>query len=71
MKDYSSALSILMNLELVYNDLELKSLYYSAKLHLHQKNYEKAKANYDKLLSRYPNSKEAEKLKRKFEKSVL
>jgi len=73
MKDYSSALMYFDEIiELGnINDLELKSLYYSAKLHLHQKNYEKAKANYDKLLSRYPNSKEAEKLKRKFEKSVL
>ena len=73
MKDYSSALMYFDEIIALGNldELEQKSLYYSAKLHLHQKNYDKAKASYERLLNRYPDSKEAKKLKNKFKKLVV
>ncbi|MDD2228871.1 MAG: outer membrane protein assembly factor BamD [Candidatus Cloacimonetes bacterium] len=68
MKDYSAALMYFDELIALGNtdELDRQSLYYSAKLHLHQKNSEKAKQSYDRLLSRYPNSKEAKRLSRRF-----
>jgi len=68
MKDYSAAL---MYFEEVIalgntNDLDKKSLYYSALLHLHQENQEAAAEAYERLISRYPDSKEATRLARRF-----
>ena len=73
MKDYSSALMYFDEIIALGNldELEQKSLYYSAKLHLHQKNYDKATASYERLLNRYPASKEAKKLKNKFKKLIV
>jgi outer membrane protein assembly factor BamD (BamD/ComL family) len=68
MKDYSAALMYFDEIiDLGNTDaLDRKSLYYSAKLHLHQKNKEKAQLSYDRLTSRYPGSKEAKRLSRRF-----
>ncbi len=69
MKDYSAALMYFDEIIVLGNEdaLDRMSLYYSAKLHLRQKNEAKAKASYDLLHSRYPNSKEARKLSNKFD----
>lgn len=68
MKDYSAALMYFDEIIDLGNvdELDRKSLYYSAKLHLHQKNMEKAQSSYNKLVERYPDSKEAKKLSRRF-----
>lgn len=68
MKDYSAALMYFEEVTDLGNmdDLDKMSLYYSALLHLHQKNLEKAQAAYQRLQSRYPNTREAAKLARKF-----
>lgn len=68
MKDYSAALMYFEEVTDLGNldDLDKMSLYYSALLHLHQKNNEKANAAYQRLQDRYPGSKEAAKLTRKF-----
>ncbi|MCK9309210.1 MAG: tetratricopeptide repeat protein [Candidatus Cloacimonetes bacterium] len=68
MKDYSAALMYFDELIALGNtdDLDRQSLYYSAKLHLHQKNTEKARQSYDRLLLRYTGSKEAKRLSRRF-----
>ena len=68
MKDYSSALMYFDEvIELGNaNDLDRSSLFYSAKLHLAQKNKEKAKTSFDLLKAKYPKSKEVSKLKGKF-----
>ena len=70
MKDYSSALMYFDEIVSLGNidELDRKSLYYSAKLHLYQKNYDKAKASYERLKNRYPDSKEAKSLAKKFTK---
>jgi len=70
MKDYSAALMYFDEvIELGNTDsLDRKSLYYSALLHHHQKNETAAMASYNKLIEKYPGSKEATKLKRKFDK---
>jgi len=70
MKDYSSALMYFDEIVSLGNidELDRKSLYYSAKLHLYQKNYDKAKASYERLKNRYPDSKEAKRLAQKFAK---
>ncbi len=69
MKDYSAALMYFEEvIELGNTDeLDRKSLYYSALLHMHQKNEEAADEAYQRLLSRYPKSKEAKKLKARFD----
>ncbi|MDY0151434.1 MAG: outer membrane protein assembly factor BamD [Candidatus Cloacimonas sp.] len=68
MKDYSAALMYFEEIITLGNtdSLDRKSLYYSAKLHLHQKNREKARSSYDSLLERYAGSKEAKRLARHF-----
>ncbi|MEN6445286.1 MAG: outer membrane protein assembly factor BamD [Candidatus Cloacimonas sp.] len=68
MKDYSSALMYFDDITALgnYNEIDRQALYYSAKLHLHQKNLEKAKESYTKLQTRYPDSKEAKRLAKKF-----
>ncbi|MFA7542927.1 MAG: outer membrane protein assembly factor BamD [Candidatus Cloacimonadaceae bacterium] len=68
MKDYSAALMYFEEVTDLGNidDLDKMSLYYSALLHLHQKNLERAETAYQRLANRYPDSKEAAKLKRKF-----
>ena len=68
MKDYSAALMYFDEITGLSNtdELDRKSLYYSAKLHLHQKNNELAKLSYDNLLAKYPDSKEAKRLSRRF-----
>jgi outer membrane protein assembly factor BamD len=68
MKDYSAALMYFDEVIALGNTdaLDRKSLYYSAKLHLHQKNHEAANAAYTRLKSRYPGSKEAQKLEKEF-----
>ena len=70
MKDYSSALMYFDEIAALGNtdELDRKALYYSAKLHLEQKNHDKAKASYELLKIRYPDSKEAKNLARKFAK---
>ena len=68
MKDYSAALMYFDEVIALGNtdNLDKMSLYYSALLHLHQKNAEAAKTAYQRLSSRYPGSKEAAKLADKF-----
>lgn len=68
MKDYSAALMYFDEITGLGNtdELDRKSLYYSAKLHLHQKNNELAKLSYDNLLAKYPDSKEVKRLSRRF-----
>jgi len=68
MKDYSAALMYFDEIIVLGNEdtLDRMSLYYSVKSHFHQKNREKAKASYDILLNRYPQSKEAKKLSKRF-----
>lgn len=70
MKDYSAALMYFEEVTELGNidDLDCKSLYYSALLYRHQKNTEKAREKYQILASRYPDSKEHRKLKKKFKK---
>lgn len=69
MKDYSAALMYFDEIVALGNTdkLDRQSLFYSAKLHLHQKNLEKATASYNSLKSRYPGSKETKKLAKKFQ----
>ncbi|MBP7310004.1 MAG: outer membrane protein assembly factor BamD [Candidatus Cloacimonetes bacterium] len=68
MKDYSAALMYFDEIIALGNidELDRKALFYSAKLHLHQQNRDKALASYNLLSSRYPESKEAKKLSKKF-----
>lgn len=68
MKDYSAALMYFDEIIELGNtdELDRKSLYYSAKLHLHQKNKDKAQLSYNRLTNRYPGSKEAKRLSRRF-----
>ncbi len=68
MKDYSAALMYFDEIIALGNsdELDRKALYYSAKLHLHQDNRDKAIASFNLLTQRYPDSKEAKKLSRKF-----
>lgn len=68
MKDYSAALMYFDEIIALGNtdSLDRQSLYYSAKLHLHQKNLEKAQLSYNALKTKYPGSKEAKKLSRRF-----
>lgn len=68
MKDYSAALMYFDEIVALGNtdSLDRKALYYSAKLHLHQKNNEMARSSYNSLVSRYAGSKEAKRLARKF-----
>lgn len=68
MKDYSAALMYFDEIIALGNsdELDKQSLFYSAKLHLHQKSMEKAQASYTSLLTRYPDSKEAKRLKSRF-----
>ncbi|MDD4310334.1 MAG: outer membrane protein assembly factor BamD [Candidatus Cloacimonetes bacterium] len=70
MKDYSAALMYFDEIIILGNNdkLDRKSLYYSAKLHLHQKNRDKAEASFELLKSRYPSSKETKKISRHFNK---
>jgi outer membrane protein assembly factor BamD len=69
MKDYSAALMYFDEVIALGNTdaLDRKSLYYSALLHLHQNNHEAADYAYQRLKSRYPGSKEAQKLSKKFD----
>ena len=69
MKDYSAALMYFDEIIALGNTdkLDRMSLYYSAKLHLHQKNKEEAKASFLLLQTRYPDSKEAKKLSSRFQ----
>lgn len=68
MKDYSAALMYFDEIVALGNtdDLDRKALYYSAKLHLHQKNTEQAQKSYNALISRYAGTKEANRLARSF-----
>ncbi len=68
MKDYSAALMYFDELIALGNTdkLDRQALYYSAKLHLHQKNLEKAQASFTSLQNRYPGSKETQRLAAKF-----
>jgi outer membrane protein assembly factor BamD len=68
MKDYSAALMYFDEIIALGNsdELDRKSLYYSAKLHMHQKNKDKSRLSYEALATRYPGSKEAKRLSRHF-----
>ncbi|NLO11474.1 MAG: outer membrane protein assembly factor BamD [Candidatus Cloacimonetes bacterium] len=68
MKDYSAALMYFDEvIELGNtNEPDRKSLYYSAIIAKRQKNADAASAFYQKLVDKYPDSKEAKKLRRKF-----
>lgn len=68
MKDYSAALMYFNEVIALGNvdRLDRGSLYYSALLHLKQKNLEAARASFDLLMSKYPSSKEARKLQKHF-----
>lgn len=69
MKDYSAALMYFDEVIALGNidALDRKSLYYSALLHLRQKNQETANTAYMRLKSRYPGSKETQKLAKEFD----
>nr|MDK2850459.1 outer membrane protein assembly factor BamD [Candidatus Cloacimonadota bacterium] len=69
MKDYSAALMYFEEVIALGNTdtLDKKSLYYSALLHLAQDNEEAANAAYQKILLKYPDSKEAKKLHSRFD----
>lgn len=69
MKDYSAALMYFDEVIALGNTdaLDRKSLYYSALLHLRQKDHEAADASYARLKARYPGSKEAQRLRGKFD----
>ncbi len=69
MKDYSAALMYFDEVIALGNTdaLDRQSLYYSALLHRRQKNHEAARAAYTRLKSRYPGSKEVQKLYSEFE----
>lgn len=69
MKDYSAALMYFNEVIELGNmdDLDRNSLYYSAKLHLAQGNRAEARASYNRLGTRYPESKEYRKLRRRFD----
>ncbi len=69
MKDYSAALMYFDEVIALGNTdaLDRKSLYYSALLHLHQKDRDAASVSYERLKTRYPGSKEAKKLLKKFD----
>lgn len=69
MKDYSAALMYFDEVIALGNTdaLDRKSLYYSALLHLRQKDKEAANASYTRLKSRYPGSQEVQKLDKKFD----
>lgn len=68
MKDYSSALMYFDEVIELGNtdDLDRKSLYYSSRLHLAQGDKAAALKSFDLLKAKYPGSKEAAKLQRKF-----
>ncbi len=68
MKDYSAALMYFEEVISLGNTdtLDRMSLYYSALLHLHQKNREAADLAYQRLRTRYPGSKETQKLAKRF-----
>lgn len=69
MGDYSAALMYFNEVTELgnTNTVDKLSLYYSAKLHLHQGNRELAQESYNRLAEKYPESKEHRKLKRRFE----
>jgi len=68
MKDYSSALMYFDQISELGNQdkYDRLALYYTVKSHLKQKNETIARENWNKLVARYPNSKEARKLQRHF-----
>lgn len=70
MKDYSGALMYFKEVTDLGNENEAdrKSLYYTAIIHQKQKNTEAAKSTFELLNSRYPDSREAKKLRRNFSK---
>lgn len=69
MGDYSAALMYFNEvIELGNtNNVDKLSLYYSAKLHLHQGSQELAQESYNRLAEKYPDSKEHRKLRRYFD----
>lgn len=69
MKDYSSALMYFEEvIELGNTDeLDRKSLFYSSRLHLAQGDRAAAQTSFELLKAKYPGSKEAAKLQRKFQ----
>ena len=68
MKDYSSALMYFAKITDLGNqdELDRKSLYYSIKIHIAQKNSDEANTAWQRLRSNYPNSKEVKKLGKYF-----
>jgi outer membrane assembly lipoprotein YfiO len=68
MKDYSAALMYFDEVIALGNtdSLDRQSLYYSALLHLAQDNEDAAKAAYQRIMARYPGSKEAQRLDSRF-----
>jgi len=50
------------------NEPDRMSLYYATKIYLERDDFEKAKLTGQKLISRYPQTKEAEKISSKLEK---
>ncbi|MFB3845051.1 MAG: outer membrane protein assembly factor BamD [Candidatus Cloacimonadaceae bacterium] len=68
MKDYSSALLYFEDIITLSNqdELDRKSLYYATKISLYHKNQADAESYWQRLTSRYPDSKEARKLKKYF-----
>lgn len=68
MKDYSAALMYFDEVIALGNTdrLDRESLYYSALLHLKQKNQDAARASFELIKSKYPGSKETKKLQKHF-----
>jgi Tfp pilus assembly protein PilF len=68
MKDYSSALMYFKEITDLGNqdELDRKSLYYSIRIHIAQKNDTAANEGWQKLRSSYPDSKEVKKLAHHF-----
>ncbi len=68
MKDYSSALMYFKEITDLGNqdELDRKSLYYSVKIHIAQKNDAAANEAWQKLRTSYPDSKETKRLARHF-----
>jgi outer membrane protein assembly factor BamD len=68
MKDYSSALMYFNEISELGNtdELDRKSLYYSIRIHLAQKNTQAANAAWQRLRETYPASKETKRLQKRF-----
>ncbi|MCK9329498.1 MAG: outer membrane protein assembly factor BamD [Candidatus Cloacimonetes bacterium] len=70
MKDYSAALLYLDDIIYLanHNELEKKSLYYSALIHIDRKDKEPSLNTYNQLKEYFPDSKETKKIEKKIKK---